>query len=46
MRARFQGTVVSVRFERGQIDDYVEIWKGANRAVNLTPEEDSTILFS
>ena len=46
MRARFQGTVVSVRFERGQIDDYVEIWREASRAVNLTPEEDSTILFS
>jgi len=46
MRARFPGTVVSVRFERGQIDDYLEIWREANRAVNLTPEEDSTILFS
>lgn len=46
MGARFQGTVVSVRFERGQIDDYLEIWKEASRAVNLTPEEDSTILFS
>jgi hypothetical protein len=40
------GAVLSIRFERAQIDDHVRILAEAQRAMNLTPEADDDKFFS
>lgn len=40
------GTVVSVRFARGQMTDYQQMVAAAQQAMGLTPEPDDDIFFS
>lgn len=43
---RIPGTLVSIRFDRGQIASYRDVLASAQRAMNLLPTTDDDMFFT